>query len=128
MTATFIIALYDRNSPLRAKQLDVHRTLGLQWSEKHRAKNITPFLLFRIGAVWGFGPGIASSPKYAQQWGLYPIAELEAKYDVLIGKLQSKPYGIYDAMAYLFGQAKAHETCADKRIPSRHAIPMIPTK
>ncbi|KAH8998203.1 hypothetical protein EDB86DRAFT_2828490 [Lactarius hatsudake] len=52
MVTTFIIAIYERNSPL-GRRLFETKSLGSPWAAKHTVKGISYINLIRLGIIWG---------------------------------------------------------------------------
>ncbi|KAH7917084.1 hypothetical protein BV22DRAFT_1052696, partial [Leucogyrophana mollusca] len=101
MMSTFIIALYEKDSPLRLTLAGPGHSLGEKWTSKHGHKGITPFNLARMGIVEAKSIGIFSSPKYNTSWGLKRPDQLEALHRRLCDYIKKLPYGPYDAVSLL---------------------------
>ncbi|KAI9452141.1 hypothetical protein BJY52DRAFT_1226307 [Lactarius psammicola] len=89
MFTTFIIALYEPNSPLR---LHIHASskngLGDPWTNKHTVKGVTYTVLVRLGILWGTKEGAGERGYFNNHWGCDVNARFFCK-DIL--GLSSRP-------------------------------------
>lgn len=143
MFATFIIALYDSESPLRKYMANHDDSLGSLWTDKHSSsfilylsplfiylllsgpKGVVSFNLFRVGLTWGIGSKAHSSGRFNRNWGLLPVKDLSALLHDLETKLKSPAYGVGDVLVILLGRVKAEEVALKENVVLR--VPMVST-
>jgi hypothetical protein len=134
MFATFIIALYDPNSPLRQYMAQHQDSLGDLWADKHSTfflpssfrlplslpfsgpKGVISFTLLRVGLTWGLGSKAHSSPRFGHNWGLLPLNDLTALLRDLQKKIKTQPHGVGDALVTLLGRKKAEEVALKENV------------
>ncbi|KAF9236599.1 hypothetical protein BU15DRAFT_63863 [Melanogaster broomeanus] len=107
MMSTFIIAMYEPESPLRRYLKDHAGALGALWTDKHGAKGIKPFNLVRLGLATAKGCSIFHSPKFNNGWSLLTSSAVTKVHGDLIRGLKDLPYGPYDAAVFLSGRELA---------------------
>ena len=140
MITTFIIGIYEAESPLR-RHLKKHG-LGEPWTKKYcgflfipsirlvglfilefmlsAVKGVTYTLLIRLGIVWGKGTGAYEKGTFGTAWGCYPSEYLRNIHTRLCAKLKSQnAYGPFDALSILIGSKNAGEFCAAKSFSCR---------
>ena len=140
MFLTYIIALYDSNSPLRKYMSQHDGNIGNLWSDKHSPfppffsfpisnyfsslgpKGVIAFTLLRVGLLWGEGPKAYASGRFNRNWGLPPISDLTNMLKDLIKKISSPPFGVGDALITLLGQEKAHDLAIAENISMRSVV------
>jgi hypothetical protein len=141
MFLTFIIALYDSNSPLRRYMAEHDGNLGDLWTNKHRIltslcyrgrpsnnynpagpKGVIPFTLLRLGLTWGEGSKAYSSGRFNRNWGLLQPADLSTLLKDLLHKIATPPFGVGDALIALLGSEKAEEVAIKENVPMRNMV------
>jgi hypothetical protein len=143
MITTFIIALYEKENPLRRSMSSSKRGgLGNDWRDKHgepflstfgppcrfplplppAVKGITYTTLIRVGMLWGQGSGAYEKGTFGRNWGCHSPKEIQILYDVLREKLDSTPFGAFDSLALLIGDKNARKFCARLKLNIRPAI------
>ncbi|KAH8978533.1 hypothetical protein EDB86DRAFT_2836679 [Lactarius hatsudake] len=70
MVTTFIIAIYERDSPL-GRRLFETKSLGSPWAAKHTVKGISYINLIRLGIVWGSRESYKNKGGFGTHWGLF---------------------------------------------------------
>ena len=140
MITTFIIALYEHESPLREHMRNApKRGLGNDWTYKYSeplplsplsffmsifllfvfflfqgVKGITYGLLIRLGVLWGKGSKAVDSGMFDTDWGCYPLHVMEDMYTRLCSALKSGDiYAPFDALSILIGPRNARIFCKD---------------
>ncbi|KAI6102263.1 hypothetical protein F5141DRAFT_1135721 [Pisolithus sp. B1] len=119
MMSTFIIALYEPNSPLRKYMNDNGNKLGAPWTSKHGAKGIKPFNLVRMGLANAHCTKIYTSPLYGASWSLLHDSDIEDYHTRLVRHLRDQPYGPYSALVFVFGENKAKSIAKDNKVKGR---------
>jgi hypothetical protein len=139
MITTFIIALYERGSPLyqHMNQPGGKKGLGDPWTKKHcmcfafilhiwvligfshcfflAVKGISHTTLIRLGVLWGKGTGAFEKGTFGIHWGCHSDRYIDALLDSLLKALRvpGSPFGPYDALAILIGDQNARFFCRD---------------
>ncbi|KAH8980171.1 hypothetical protein EDB86DRAFT_3088142 [Lactarius hatsudake] len=107
MVTTFIIAIYERDSPL-GRRLFETKSLGSPWAAKHTVKGISYINLIRLGIVWGSRESYKNKGGFGTHWGLFNDSHLRTHYNELSRRLRSPDaFSSFDAVAYLVGDANA---------------------
>ena len=140
MFVSYIIALYDPNSPLRKYMAQHDGNVGNLWSDKHSTclpfsflhiliissflgpKGVVPFTLLRVGLVWGEGPKSYASGRFNRNWGLLPLSDLSNMLKDLLKKISCPPFGVGDALVTLLGQNKADEVATRENVTLRSVV------
>jgi hypothetical protein len=137
MFTTFIIALYEEDSPLR-KHMDAAQRSGLgeKWTKKHgqlfkrfstsrfsfylfhvlAMKGVTYNVLIRLGILWGKGAGAYDRGIFKQSWGLHSRNHMVEVYNTLREKLGNQPYGPFDTLSLLIRDKNARTFCSKDRL------------
>ncbi|KAG1721838.1 hypothetical protein EDB19DRAFT_1917044 [Suillus lakei] len=107
MMSTFIIALYDPESPisviLRSPKPDIK-----DWVSKHSAKGITTLALCRLGVAKPCTSRALFSPKWGTDIKELTSSEIAEKHAEVIRLINTGgAYGGYDAILYLVGRGAA---------------------
>ncbi|KAG6371989.1 hypothetical protein JVT61DRAFT_9007 [Boletus reticuloceps] len=103
MMTTYIVALYEPESPFRLYMSAHKDSLGAAWMRKHNVKAITPFDLVRLGLACSVGTGIFSSPKYHASWNLLKPFEIDCMYRQMAESFNSLPYGPFTFVYSVIG-------------------------
>jgi len=128
MITTFIIALYESQSPLRQyMESNQKRGMGKTWTDKNSqfssfllslilsslaAKGITYPNLIRLGVLWGKGTGAFEKGIFGQAWGCHPPHHIDLLYSTLVSKLDRKDAFVpFDALSVLIGEKNADLFC-----------------
>jgi hypothetical protein len=152
MFTTYIIALYEKDSPLRiSMESNTKGGQGDAWRDKHSkskpefflllstpsfapshsistgAKGVCYSTLIRIGILWGVGKGAYKKGKFGMHWGLHSRKGCEAIYKALRAKLASGTFGPYDALDLLIGERNARVFCLLKRNDFSVRPPTLPS-
>ncbi|KAH8980398.1 hypothetical protein EDB86DRAFT_3087928 [Lactarius hatsudake] len=107
MVTTFIITIYERDSPL-GRRLFETKSLGSPWAAKHTVKGISYINLIRLGIVWGSRESYKNKGGFGTHWGLFNDSHLRTHYNELSRRLRSPDaFSSFDAVAYLVGDANA---------------------
>lgn len=135
MFTTFIIAIYEKESPLR-KHMDGSKRHGLgdQWTAKHSeyfkitigweltdmgisaVKGVTYNNLIRLGMAWGKGTGAYEKGTFNQTWGCLTEEEIRVLYKAVCDKLEEVPFGPFDTLTLLIGEKNARLFCRKDRL------------
>ncbi|KAH7905349.1 hypothetical protein BJ138DRAFT_1118552 [Hygrophoropsis aurantiaca] len=107
MFSTFIIAMYEPESPLRKYIAGHGEALGPSWTDKHGAKNVKPFNLVRLGVAEASSWSVFRSPKFPSAWNILSTSDINQLHKKLINTLKTPKYGPYLAMKMLVGDAQA---------------------
>jgi hypothetical protein len=139
MITSFLIALYEPQSPLRRRMKSSPRGgLGSPWTDKYSpfllfflfpsphpfllaAKGIAYTTLIRLGVLWGLGQqAYTTKGTFAGTWGCHTFAYMETLYNDVVRKLARKtPYRNFDAVAALIGQQNAYSFFHLRGLPCR---------
>lgn len=145
MFTTFIIAIYEKDSPLRKHmELTTRRGLGDPWTSKHcqhflsfspfhslfflflAVKGVNYTTLVRLGIVWGKGPGAYEKGLFGQSWGCHPPDHILLLYNTLCRKLRELPFGPFDALSLLIGDKNARVFCGKDGLDYSIRPPSLP--
>ncbi|KAH8979153.1 hypothetical protein EDB86DRAFT_3089374 [Lactarius hatsudake] len=111
MVTTFIIAIYERDSPLGCRLFET-KSLGSPWAAKHTVKGISYINLIHLGIVWGSRESYKNKGGFGTHWGLFNDSHLRTHYNELSRRLRSPDtFSSFDAVAYLVGDANARFLC-----------------
>ncbi|KAH9028468.1 hypothetical protein EDB83DRAFT_2678647 [Lactarius deliciosus] len=111
MFTTFIIAIYEPQSPLGSKLAKTTK-IGAPWSDKHTVKGVSYINLIRLGVVWGSPESYKNKGGFGTQWGLFDEPHIRGRYTELSRRLRSPDvFGSFDAVSYLVGDANARLLC-----------------
>ncbi|KAH9018524.1 hypothetical protein EDB84DRAFT_1442390 [Lactarius hengduanensis] len=122
MFTTFIIAVYEPDSPLHLHMMNSSRKgLGEDWTKKHTPKGITYTALIRLGICWGEGSGAFEKGTFGTHWGCHGPEYIDKLYTSLLSKLGTQgDYGPFDALTILIGDRNARLFCQRRlRLASR---------
>ncbi|KAI6038200.1 hypothetical protein EDC04DRAFT_2896706 [Pisolithus marmoratus] len=119
MMSTFIIAMYEPDSPLRTHIQSNNGALGQPWTKKHGAKMINPFNLVRLGVAYAHGVSIYNSPKFLAAWSLLSTSEMKMYHSNLIRRLKDLPYGPHSALVSIFGETIADTLGRENQVQGR---------
>ncbi|KAH9018519.1 hypothetical protein EDB84DRAFT_1566372 [Lactarius hengduanensis] len=113
MFTTFIIAVYEPDSPLHLHMMSSSRKgLGEGWTNKHTPKGITYTALIRLGICWGEGSGAFEKGTFGTHWGCHGPEYIDKLYTSLLSKLGTQGnYGPFDALTILIGDRNARLFC-----------------
>ena len=142
MITTFIIGIYEKESPLRAHL--IKHGLGEPWTKKYcgflsipsgraclfdlinahfsltAVKGVTYTLLIRLGIVWGKGTGAYEKGTFGKAWGCHPREYLRNIHTRVTAKLKSEnAYGPFDVLSTLIGSTNAGFFCRLKSFSCR---------
>ncbi|KAI0281316.1 hypothetical protein BC826DRAFT_974771 [Russula brevipes] len=123
MITTFIIALYEDQSPLHLQMsTSSKRGLGDAWTSKHSVKGISYTALICLGILWGTGPGAYEKGIFGTDWGCHPPEFICHLHTSIVDKLSTIPFGPFNALTLLIGV-----TCPSfKRTPSGAHMGAVP--
>ncbi|KAG2146603.1 uncharacterized protein EDB93DRAFT_1250884 [Suillus bovinus] len=119
MVTTFIIALYDPQSPTSSIS-DVK-----EWVRKHSNKGITTLALCRLGLA----KACTTRALFSSKWGIdiqaLTSSEIAEKHEEVIRLLKTGgAYGGYDAIMYLMGKRTADHLAKNHYVKAR-ALPTL---
>ncbi|KAG2738230.1 hypothetical protein P692DRAFT_20882808 [Suillus brevipes Sb2] len=106
MVPAYIIAVYERDSPLRT-YFSKKKAFPGPWNAKNSAKGIGSFNLVRMGLAKARSTRIFKGGVPLTDWILLTNEELAAKHRELMGFLQDRQYGPFKIAVALFGLDKA---------------------
>jgi hypothetical protein len=136
MITTFIIAIYEPQSPLREHMREAAKGgLGDAWTEKYSmpflfsfpsfpnliflllflgSKGITHGLLVRLGILWGEGTAALEKGSFGKSWGCHHPTILHETYRRLRLALMSNDiHAPFDALSILIGPRNSRIFCRD---------------
>ncbi|KAG8220318.1 hypothetical protein J3R82DRAFT_3522 [Butyriboletus roseoflavus] len=119
MISTFIIAIYEPNSPLRQYMNEHKGSMGSGWTAKHGAKGVKPFNLVRIGIATAQRTKIFTSPLFNQSWALLPPSDVTEFHSDLCRNLRDLPYGPYTALVSTLGETAANRLASEQQVKGR---------
>ena len=143
MITSFIIALYEPDSPLRQHILSADKNgLGNAWTKKNckhcifflcayidchvlpfeAVKGITYVLLIRLGVLWGRGVCAYEKGTFGDHYGCHTTRQIETLYRTLLQKIRGECFVPYDTLSFLIGHENAHVFCAENSFSSRHLV------
>ena len=137
MITSFIMALYDKQSPLREHMRTggLKGGLGNPWTYKNSehknatlflspsfshsivsvaVKGITYALLVRLGVLWGKGAGACDKGVFGKSYGCHSEDEIASIYDKLVELLNADdPFAPFDTLTLLIGDTGARYFCGE---------------
>jgi hypothetical protein len=130
MFTTYIIALYESESPLRLYMKASPKSgLGDVWTSKHCMssffftsfslqltlfsdnKGISYTTMIRLRAFWGIGVGALEKGMFNKHWGCHSNKHIDFLYNSLIQSLKQQSFGPFDALTILIGEKNARSFC-----------------
>jgi hypothetical protein len=119
MVPAYIIAVYERDSPLRA-YLTKKKAFPQQWNAKNSAKGIGSLNLVRLGLAKARSSRIFKGGAPLADWVLLTTEELSSKHQELMGLLRDPQYGPFKIAVSFFGLDKAEELGASTGTYTNH--------
>ncbi|KIJ57607.1 hypothetical protein HYDPIDRAFT_120514 [Hydnomerulius pinastri MD-312] len=122
MVTTFIISLYDPDSPL-ASRLEQNTGDLTNWFNKHSAKGINTFLMCRLGLATPHTARTFHAPKWKND--IMPLSnpEIREKYTEVSRLLKTgRQYGGFDVVNYMMGP-KAAEILSQNHFVTARPLP-----
>ncbi|KAG2030241.1 hypothetical protein BDR03DRAFT_1017336 [Suillus americanus] len=114
MVTTFIIALYDPESPTSLRS-DLK-----EWVAKHSNKGITTLALCRLGLAKACTPRACFSSKWGTDIRALTSSEIAEKHGEVIRLIKTGgAYGGYDAIVYLMGKRTADRLAKNLYVKAR---------
>jgi hypothetical protein len=86
------------------------------------AKGISYTTLIRLGVVWGKGKGAYDKGMFGKTWGCHSPNEIKFLYDAFRKRLNTPPFGPFDALTLLIGDKNARIFCMDNRLHVHYTI------